>query len=176
MVVGIERNVNPVGAGAELVHQRRADGPDFIHRQKLAMPVAHVAFVRKTVAVGGRRLIPLVALDRVIEIQAMVGAQQVAEIDGALLDIHGRRRRSHKRRCAGVGHRNQGQQFLNDGVAGRGGLRSLRRGQNCRAERNRLALPQSFIAQIDEQLVLLDRAAAVAAELVADKLGLWAGN
>ena len=46
----------------------------------------------------------------------------------------------------------------------------MRRGQNGRAERNRLALAQPFITQIGEQFIFLDCTAAIAAKLVADKL------
>src|ERR1019366_6621478 len=122
-IVRSEDNVDAVKTETGFVHEVGADDPRLVQRQQLALTVALIAAARVAVGIRVRWLITLVPLYRVIEIQRVFIGNDLADVRGALLDVHGRNCGGYELVCAGVHRGKQREQAANDGIA-----RSLRLG------------------------------------------------
>ncbi len=171
-VLGLEDDLDAVHAEANVVDEAGSEHVRLIEGEYLAAGGAMVAGAGNGTALQ-RGLAARIALDGVVAVQAVAGADLVAEVGRALIDVNRRDERTQElgaRRV--ISHGDERQQLEHRGVVVGGDLLALRGGEHVARNGNALALAQRFVAQEEEGPVLPDRPAEVGAEVVALEGGL----
>ena len=174
-VVGIEGDVDAVGAQPQLVDQAGAEDVGFADGEHLAMTLPGVAKTGEgAAAIQRERALgsfdAQIALIDVIAVQIVAVAEFVVEVAGPLIDIH---RSDPGADDAGgaihgcVGSRNQTQQCLGDRTTGAEHLGTLGVAERGGRKRQALALAQPFIAEEEIGGAAVNGTAEVATKLIA---------
>src|SRR6185369_1667132 len=119
-----EGDVDAIETKPRFVDDRGTERVCLIEREDLPARLPRVAETRDRVSLE-RRLAALIALQCVVSMQAIVNADVVLYVEGALIDIHRRGCCTTESVRAHVRNRNQGQELLDDRIGNR---RALRKG------------------------------------------------
>src|ERR1043165_1074249 len=84
-----EQDVDPVETKTRFVNDGRAERVSLIEREDLAARLARVAEAGYRVSLQ-RGFAALVALERIVAVETIIGADVMADVERALIDIHRR--------------------------------------------------------------------------------------